>query len=157
MSNLCEVSDAHLRIDSAFCLDHGFELIGHGDGWAEIACEVRPRHANRRGNVHGGLIAALLDTSMGLATRASGDVENLGTASLNVSYLQPARGRLVASGSVLRNGRKLAFCEATVRNADGEIVATASGVFAITHRAAISSSTSDAEPPAAFGTDRHRR
>ncbi|WP_051890202.1 PaaI family thioesterase [Burkholderia aenigmatica] len=120
-----------VRIDSAFCVDHGFALVAHGDGWAEVACEIRDRHVNRHGNAHGGLIAALLDTSMGVATRAGGDVDNLGTATLNVSYLRPARGRLIARASVLRSGGKLAFCEAVARDGGGAVVATASAVFAV--------------------------
>ncbi|MBN3723282.1 PaaI family thioesterase [Burkholderia sp. Ac-20379] len=119
------------RIDSAFCLDHGFALSASGDDWAEVSCDVFARHVNRHGNAHGGLVAALLDTAMGAATRASGEVDNFGTATLTVSYLRPARGRLCASASVLKRGGRLAFCEAVARDAAGDIVATASGVFAI--------------------------
>lgn len=120
-----------LRVESQFCRDLGFELIDHGDGWAVLACDVLERHSNRHGNAHGGLSATLLDTAMGLATRASGELENLGTASLTVNYLRPARGRIAAHANVRRCGRSLAFCEAEIRDATDEVVATASAVFAI--------------------------
>jgi uncharacterized protein (TIGR00369 family) len=120
-----------LTIESEFCVDNGFELIDHGDGWATVACDVLPRHANRHGTAHGGLIAAVLDTSMGVAVRTNGRVENLGTASLTVNYLKPARGRIAVHAQLRRCGRTLAFCEAEARNADDEVVATASAVFAV--------------------------
>jgi uncharacterized protein (TIGR00369 family) len=120
-----------LSIESEFCIDQGFELVDHGDNWATLACVVQPRHSNRHGNAHGGVLAALLDTSMGMSVRTSGRVENLGTASLTVNYLKPARGRIVVHAQVRRCGRTLAFCEAEARNADDDVVATASAVFAV--------------------------
>jgi uncharacterized protein (TIGR00369 family) len=124
-----------LAIESEFCVEQGFELMGHGDGWTIVACDVRERHSNRHGNAHGGLLAALLDTSMGMAARSNGQVENLGTASLTVNYLKPARGRIAVHAQLRRCGRTLAFCEAEARNADDDVVATASAVFAVTQRA----------------------
>ncbi|MGS0891464.1 PaaI family thioesterase [Burkholderia stagnalis] len=120
-----------LAIESAFCLEQGFELVDHGDGWATLACDVQARHANRHGNAHGGLLATLLDTSMGLATRGDGRVNNLGTVTLTVNYLKAARGRIAVHAHVRRRGRSLAFCEAEARNAGDEVVATASAVFAV--------------------------
>ncbi|MCI3204310.1 MULTISPECIES: PaaI family thioesterase [Pandoraea] len=120
-----------LRIESQFCLDQGFTLLESGDGTAVLACDVLDRHTNRHGNAHGGLIATLLDTAMGMATRASGTVDNLGTASLTINYLRPARGRITAHARVRRSGRSLAFCEAEVLDADDRLLATASAVFAV--------------------------
>ena len=120
-----------LRVESQFCLDHGFSLVETGDDTVVLACDVLARHTNRHGNAHGGLIAALLDTAMGMATRASGAVENLGTASLTINYLRPARGRIAAHARVRRSGRSLAFCEAEVLDAEGRLLATASAVFAV--------------------------
>ena len=120
-----------LQIESQFCLDQGFELVSDGEGRVVVACDVQPRHSNMRGNAHGGLIAALLDTAMGLAARNGGAVENLGTASLTINYLKPARGRIAAHATLRRCGRTLAFCEAEARTSSDEVVATASAVFSI--------------------------
>ncbi|VVE61396.1 Acyl-coenzyme A thioesterase PaaI [Pandoraea anapnoica] len=128
--------DRELRIESQFCLDNGFALVDAGDGTAVLACDVLDRHTNRHGNAHGGLIAALLDTAMGVATRASGAFDNLGTASLTINYLRPARGRITAHARVRRSGRTLAFCEAEVLDAQGRPLATASAVFAVATRTA---------------------
>jgi uncharacterized protein (TIGR00369 family) len=123
-------AQTHLRIESNFCVDNGFELLEYGDGWAILACAVAPRHTNRRGNAHGGMVSALLDTSMSFAIRSSGRVESRGTASLTVNYLNPARGRIV----VLAQLRPLAFCDAEARDEEGAVVAAASAVFSIEPR-----------------------
>jgi uncharacterized protein (TIGR00369 family) len=129
------VSTQPLALESEFCIEQGFELVEYGDGWTTLACEVQPRHTNRHGNAHGGLLAGLLDTAMGLATRTSGRVHNLGTASLTVNYLKPASGRIAVHAQLRRSGRTLAFCEAEARNADDDVVATASAVFAVSPNA----------------------
>ncbi|MGR9578938.1 PaaI family thioesterase [Pandoraea sputorum] len=128
--------ERELRVESQFCLDNGFALVDAGDGTAVLACDVLERHTNRHGNAHGGLVAALLDTAMGVATRASGAFDNLGTASLTINYLRPARGRITAHARVRRSGRTLAFCEAELLDAEGRPLATASAVFAVATRSA---------------------
>lgn len=59
------------------------------------------------GNVHGGIAASLIDTVGGLSVHATlDDPLNSGVATidLNVSYLRPARGDLVATAEVIRIG-----------------------------------------------------
>jgi uncharacterized protein (TIGR00369 family) len=131
---------AALRVESQFCLDHGFTLIETGDDHVVLACDVLDRHTNRHGNAHGGLIAALVDTAMGMATRASGAYENLGTANLTINYLRPARGRITAHARVRRSGRTLAFCDAEVLDDTQRTLATASAVFAVAPQGTASSS-----------------
>ncbi|WP_160118078.1 PaaI family thioesterase [Pandoraea pulmonicola] len=120
-----------MRVESQFCRDQGITLVAHDHNSVVLACEVLPRHTNRHGNAHGGLVATLLDTAMGMATRASGAVENLGTVNLTINYLRPASGRITAHAHVRRSGRSLAFCEAEVRDMQGRPLATASAVFAV--------------------------
>ena len=53
------------------------------------------------------------------------------TADLKVDFLRPAKpGRLVARATVRHRTRRLAFCEATVEHAHGEVVAEARAVIA---------------------------
>ncbi|MFB6124888.1 MAG: PaaI family thioesterase [Halanaeroarchaeum sp.] len=59
------------------------------------------------GNVHGGIAATLIDTAGGLSVHSTlDDPMNAGVATidLNVSYLRPARGDLVATAEVVRVG-----------------------------------------------------
>ena len=96
-------------------------------GEAELLLEVREEFLQGQGLVHGGILAALLDSALGQA------VESLGakvvTAELSVSYLRPVReGVLLARGWVVHPGRHLlhAAGEALL---EGKRVAFAKGVL----------------------------
>ena len=82
--------------------------------------------------VHGGAIAALLDTA-GMAAAWSDDVEPEKTAgatvSMNVNYAAAAvASDLTAEARVVRRGRSLCFCEVHVTDAAGTVVAHGSMV-----------------------------
>lgn len=90
----------------------------------------RPELENSRGEVHGGVVASLLDAAMGTAIRTllkPGEATT--TASLTVNYLQPGKGTLTARGKVMRAGRVLVSVEASVTDTAGTLVAHAVGTF----------------------------
>src|SRR6266566_7522447 len=82
--------------------------------------------------VHGGAIATLADEALAsVAFTLAEEGETTVTADLKVDFLQPANpGRLVARATVRHRTRRLAFCEATVEHAQGQIVAEARAVIA---------------------------
>ena len=82
--------------------------------------------------VHGGAIATLADESLAsVAFTAAEEGETTVTADLKIDFLRPALpGRLVARATVRHRTRRLAFCEATVEQDGGEIVAEARAVIA---------------------------
>jgi acyl-coenzyme A thioesterase PaaI-like protein len=51
------------------------------------------------------------------------------TLSLDTSFLEPGRGRLVAEGEVVRYDESLAWCQAHVSDAQGRVIAKALGTF----------------------------
>lgn len=72
--------------------------------------------------VHGGVAATLIDTAGGLAVRSTlADPLSTGVASidLNVSYLRPATGDLVATADVVRTGRTIGVAQVTVESQVG--------------------------------------
>ena len=94
---------------------------------------VAEHHANARGHLHGGAIAAILDPVMGHAVaRLSDPPAVLVTASLTVNLAASAEvGQwLTITAQPRRLGRRLAFADAIVER-DDRLVATASGVFAV--------------------------
>jgi uncharacterized protein (TIGR00369 family) len=100
----------------------GIELIAVGDDHAELRMPYRPELATMEDTVHGGAIAALLDTA-GMAAAWADDTEpeRLGgaTVSLSIAYVQAARGcDLSAVGRVIRRGRGLCFVEVKVLKDD---------------------------------------
>jgi uncharacterized protein (TIGR00369 family) len=82
--------------------------------------------------IHGGAIATLADEALAsVAFTAAEEGETTVTADLKIDFLRPALpGRLVARATVRHRTRRLAFCEATVEQDGGKIVAEARAVIA---------------------------
>lgn len=109
----------------------GSEIVRREDGEAEVVLELQPHHLNRRGVAHGGVICALLDSALGAAVISSIPAHWwCATTSLSTQFLDGVgEGRVVASGSVVRRGRSVAFARGEVRDSRGRVIATASGTW----------------------------
>ena len=111
----------------------GIEIVEVGDEAAVLRLPLDEHVCNRRGVAHGGAVASLLDSALGAAVISSiGPEEWCGTLQLSIQYNDPARhGPLQATGRVVRRGRRVAFAEGEVTDADGRIVARAHGTWTI--------------------------
>lgn len=111
----------------------GLELLSVGEGTAELGMNLLPHHFNPQGIVHGGMITAVADTSIGLALRSRlrpGLTHR--TAQLNVHFLAKGEGnRLIGRGRALHLGRRMGYGEAEVVDGNGELLARASGTFIV--------------------------
>ena len=112
----------------------GFELLRFEKGEAEIAVELREELTNSWGVAHGGVTMTLLDVVMAHAARSpdeSGVAESSGvvTVEMKTSFMRPGLGRLVGCGRRLHRTASMAFCEASMHDAAGELVAHATGTF----------------------------
>ena len=105
------------------------------DGTARLELDATERHLNEAGTVHGGVLATLVDTAMGLAARTTTDDEEVpATSQLTVAYLSAGReGRLVVTARVRKRGDSLLLCEADVEQ-DGRSLVHAVASFAILQR-----------------------
>ncbi len=114
----------------------GLELVRAARGEADVAFDAGPDHVNVQGLVHGGMLATLADTAMGLAVRT--ELEPGGrhvTVQLDVRFLRPApQGRIVARGRAVRVGSRIAVAEADVVDGDGRLLARASSTIAVGER-----------------------
>ena len=100
------------------------------DGRAIVEWDAGPEYSfptESGAVVHGGLVTTLLDTAMGHACwTILGDGETFLTADLHAEFLRAARpGLLRADGTVVHRTRRIVFCAADVRDADGNHVASA--------------------------------
>jgi uncharacterized protein (TIGR00369 family) len=82
--------------------------------------------------IHGGAIATLADEALASAAFTLADEgETTTTADLKIDYYRPCKpGRLIARASVRHRTRRLAFCQASVEQEGGEVVAEARAVIA---------------------------
>lgn len=105
------------------------------EGAVSVDLEVEPRHLNKGGIAHGGVLFSLLDTVMGGAVVATlNDGEWTATESMTTNFMRPAlEGKRVrATGRVERRGKLTAFVKGElVDAADGTVLAFATGVWAI--------------------------
>ena len=112
----------------------GFELISWDGGQAEIALELRDELTNSWSVAHGGVSMTLLDVVMAHAARSPnqpGIAESPGvvTIEMKTTFMRPGLGRMVGKGKLLHRTASMAFCEASLFDEQGLLVAQATGTF----------------------------
>jgi uncharacterized protein (TIGR00369 family) len=99
----------------------------HPDGRTRIGFDARPEFADPAGFVQPGLLAAMLDETMGPGVVAAhGGDAFTPTLELSVSFLKPARpGRLTGEGRIVHLGRSTVFLAGSLIDDNDDLVATA--------------------------------
>jgi uncharacterized protein (TIGR00369 family) len=115
-----------------FATHLGIRLEEQGGGRTVLTLELRPELMNSFGSGHGGVIMTVLDIAMACA--ACTLVENNRgaiTVEMKTSFIGVCKGTITAEGKCVHLGSSVAFCEGEVRDADGKVVAKASGTFMV--------------------------
>lgn len=112
----------------------GFELLEWEGGRAQVAIELREELTNAWAVAHGGVTMTLLDIAMAHAARSPNQPghptsNGVVTIEMKTSFMRPGLGRLVGLGALLQRTASLAFCEGSVRDGEGQLVAHATGTF----------------------------
>jgi uncharacterized protein (TIGR00369 family) len=98
-------------------------------GEVSFALDPAVKHYNPLGSVHGGVMATLLDTAMGCAIFSmlpSG--VSFTTTNLVLNYFRTVTvetGTILAVGSVVHSGRRIATTAGRLVASDGQLLATA--------------------------------
>lgn len=110
----------------------GMTLSYDEEGRAVIDLPRNPDLDHAAGDVHGGVIATLLDSAAWFtaAPRYEGWIS---TVEFDTRLLEPAGGGdLRAVGDLLRAGRRLSTARAECRDGEGRLVAVGTGTFTVT-------------------------
>lgn len=101
--------------------------------YARMRLPYRPELRQPAGAVHGGALAALIDTVVvPAAGSAYAEPRVLLTVDMHVQFLDAIAGEdAVAEGWIEKRGRSLVFCRAEVRAASGTLAATAALVYKV--------------------------
>jgi uncharacterized protein (TIGR00369 family) len=94
---------------------------------------ITPLTHNTLGAVHGGIIATLLDTTMGTHANSSILPEQATvTVDLQIRYLKVANGKeLTCKSRIIQKGKNIVVTEGKVLKEDGKVCAIATGSFFI--------------------------
>lgn len=117
----------------------GFDLTSIEAGRVEGEMELSTKHLQQFGFVHGGVIATLMDITMGFAAYSLMPVgKGVVTANLNVDFLNPGDGdRIKAVGEVEKVGGKIVFCKASIYTFKDGVerqIASASSLMAVVEK-----------------------
>jgi acyl-CoA thioesterase len=104
----------------------GFMLVERRPGYARLEGQVLPEHRNAHGSAHGGLVFALADTAMGVASNTHGPRAVALAASIHLTHPARVGEVLVAEATELSRDDATASYEVSVRAGD-RLVATFTG------------------------------
>ena len=104
------------------------------DGAAEIRIDLFPDLLNFSGNVHGGVLASLIDISISSAVRSTLDDQyQSATVELKINYIKPANGLfLLAKSSLSHRGKTLVVGTSEIFNDQNQLVAIGTATFIVT-------------------------
>ncbi|HSH75986.1 MAG TPA: PaaI family thioesterase [Longimicrobiales bacterium] len=115
----------------------GLEVLDVAPGWSKTRLEHRPDLAQPAGILHGGAIAALLDTGIAHALLLTDRFKELReeqgalvSVDLRVKFLRPvSEGAVVCEARVVRLGRQIIHAEAIVSDGAGREVARGDATY----------------------------
>jgi uncharacterized protein (TIGR00369 family) len=118
------------RVPRPPCADLlGWRLVDQDreNGRVRIEFEARPEFLNPAGFVQGGILAAMLDDTMGPAALVMSDgAVFTSTIDMNVTFLAPAKpGKLYGEGRVVQLGKTIVYLEAQLMDAQNNVLARA--------------------------------
>ena len=110
----------------------GFEPILVQPGMTSLEITIEPRHLNRAGTVHGGMLMTLLDSLMGYAATSTLEEREprLATSRMTTQFLEAVSGgQLLGEGRVVSDNGGYLLTAGELRDQDGRLIATAQGQF----------------------------
>ncbi|HWR38359.1 MAG TPA: PaaI family thioesterase [Patescibacteria group bacterium] len=94
-----------------------------------LSMPIVREHTNLFGVAHGGALASLADTAMGVACATTG--KKVLTIDMNINYIRSAtvNTRIQAIGRVIHNGNHTLVAEAEILDEAGQLLAKSRGTF----------------------------
>lgn len=112
-----------------------FALVAVEKGHAVFEGVPDRRAYNPLGTIHGGYAATLLDSACGIATHSAlQEGQSYTTLELKVAYhraMTEQTGLVRAVGTVISIGRRVAFAEAKLTDAEGRLLASATSTLLV--------------------------
>ena len=100
----------------------GAEIIHIEKGKVSISCSKSENLTQQHGLFHAGVLASVADTACGYAALSTLPPEaDVVSVEFKINLMRPADAdKIIATGTVLKTGRTLVFCEGTVTDESKE-------------------------------------
>lgn len=133
---------SHLQVPPACDLTLGMVCLERSEpGRTTWQMRADERFANPAGLLQGGFLGAFCDSAMGAsavtyATASSERKVYVANAEMKTSFLRPVKPGtlLTCEAVVVAGGQRLCFCEASVTDEQGRLLARASSTYVLTPR-----------------------
>ncbi|TWH56214.1 acyl-CoA thioesterase [Desulfitobacterium sp. LBE] len=114
----------------------GMTIVTNEQGKKGVKITTTDKFKQAHGSVHGGIIATVIDTAMGVAVNeAIGPDHYAVTVELKVNYLLPVVDLdIYAYASLVKEGKRLFMGTVNVYDEDGNLVAIGSATFSMITR-----------------------
>lgn len=110
----------------------GMEIVRASEGKSRLRLPFKKELTIPRGVMHGGAIASIADSSVAIALFTLIDPEkDVATINLEVNYLAPAEGEIMADAEIIHKGSKIAVGEVEVKDEENNTVAKATATYVI--------------------------
>jgi uncharacterized protein (TIGR00369 family) len=111
----------------------GYKLTEWTDGAATVTLVIGPRHLNRSGVLHGGVLTTIMDATGGYAgcyCPHKGRVRRSVTVSLTTQFMgQVKKGTITITARLRGGGKRIFIADAEARDSHGNVIAIGQGVY----------------------------
>lgn len=111
----------------------GIQITKLDEGQAELSMPVdADKHTNLYHVAHGGALASLADTVMGIACATTG--KKVVTIEMNINFIKSAvpQSKIKAMGRIIHNGNSTMIAEGEIVDSNNTLIAKTRGTFFVT-------------------------
>ncbi|HBV89230.1 MAG TPA: PaaI family thioesterase [Desulfosporosinus sp.] len=111
----------------------GMTTVVGDDGIIRVQLTINENLLQFYGNVHGGVIASLIDTAIAVAVNQQLDPdEGASTVELKINYLRPiSKGTLWGEGKVVQKGKSIVVAQGEIKDEAGQLLAIGTATFMV--------------------------
>lgn len=111
----------------------GMKIVDCDDGKKGVELEVTEGLLQIYGNVHGGVLASILDSAIVVTLNQYLVLEDRAfTVEMKLNFLRPAKkGRILGVGTIIQKGRRIIVGQGEINDEEGKILAFGTATFMI--------------------------
>lgn len=108
------------------------KIVKLAEGYAELSMPIETKHTNLYNMAHGGALASLADTAMGIACATTG--KKVVTLEMNMNFIKSAAPQvgLKGIGKIIHNGESTIIAEGQILDGQNKVIVSARGTFFVT-------------------------